>query len=143
MRVTTATASVTATDLRSVMAGIRAGEGTVGALLRDTTLAYELNQAARKLQQVENQAGRLVQNMDTLVQHAAYWPTTFRPIFSKDRVRPIYCCATPWQRPRIQVMLSNIEQGTARFNETMEALKHSFTAAILSEAGQKAIDLLF
>jgi phospholipid/cholesterol/gamma-HCH transport system substrate-binding protein len=126
LRVTTATASATATDLRSVMAGIRAGEGTVGALLRDTTLAHELNLAARKLHSVETQAGQLVQNMDSLVRQVALLTDNVQTDIRQGPGTAHLLLRDSLAAARIQTTLGNIEQGTARFNESMEGLKNSF-----------------
>lgn len=126
LRNTTAAASATATDLQTVMSGIRKGEGTAGALLRDTTLAYELNQAARKLQTVETQAGHLVQNMDSLVQSMAGMVGSVQADIQHGPGTAHLLLRDSMAAVRVRAILENIETGTGRFSEDMEALKHNF-----------------
>lgn len=119
LRNATATASATASDLRTIMSDVRAGHGTVGALLRDTALAHELTQATRKIQDVEAQADRLIQDVQALVQQVH---TDVRD--SKGTANLLLRDSIA--AARMQQTLENIEQGTARFSENMEALKHNF-----------------
>jgi len=126
LRNTTATASATATDLQTIMTGIQQGEGTVGALLRDTMLVHELNLAARKLNMVEEQAGRLVLNMDTLVQHATTLVGNVQTDIQQGPGPAHVLLRDSLAATRIQAILENIEVGTGRFSEDMEALKHNF-----------------
>jgi len=126
LRNTTVAASATAKDLQALVGGIRNGEGTVGALLRDTTLAHELNQAARKLNAVEEQAGRLVLNMDTLVQHATALVGNVQTDIQQGPGTAHLLLRDSLAADRVQAILQNIEVGTGRFSEDMEALKHNF-----------------
>lgn len=126
LRSATGQASATMQDLNAMVADVRNGEGSVGALLRDTSFAWELNQTVRKLQAVENQADRLAQNMDALVKEVDgavkglqndlnYGPGAAN-LLMKDSLTAA----------RLQNALGNLEQGTARFSENMEAMKHNF-----------------
>lgn len=126
LRQTTAAASATATDLQTVMRDVRNGKGTVGALLRDTTLAYELNQAARKLQAVESQAGQLVQSMDTLVQNMTGMVSSVQADIQEGPGTAHLLLRDSSAAARVRAILENIEVGTGRFSEDMEALKHNF-----------------
>ncbi|MBK6931633.1 MAG: MCE family protein [Saprospirales bacterium] len=119
LRRATGQADATMQDLHAVVVGVRNGEGSVGALLRDTSFAYELNQTVRKLQTVEDQADLLAQDMRTLVQGV-----------ESDLRRgqgPVRLLLTDsLAAARVQRTLGNLEEGTARFSEDMEALKHNF-----------------
>lgn len=114
-----ASASETMTDLHGVVGDVRAGKGSVGALLRDTSLAFELNEVVGKLQAVEDQADQLARNMDALVQgldrdvRQGQGPAN---LLMKDSLAAA----------RLQNTLGHLEEGTARFSENMEALKHNF-----------------
>lgn len=119
LRNATATASATASDLRTILSDVRAGHGTVGTLLRDTALAYELTQATRKIQDVEAQADHLIQDVQALVQQVH---TDVRD--SKGTANLLLRDSIA--AARMQQTIENIEQGTARFSENMEALKHNF-----------------
>ncbi|MBK8969072.1 MAG: hypothetical protein IPM36_20845 [Lewinellaceae bacterium] len=67
LRSATGTASVTMSDLRQVVGDIRQGEGTIGALLRDTAMAYELNQVVSEMHALETQLSQLTRQTGNLV----------------------------------------------------------------------------
>lgn len=112
-------ASESMDDLHAVVEGVRAGEGSVGMLLRDTALAVEFGQTIRKLQNLEAQADELVKAVQVVVQDVQtdlqQGPGPVRLVL-KDSLAAA----------RLQNTVNNLEQGTARFNENMEALKHNF-----------------
>jgi hypothetical protein len=63
----------------------------VGALLRDTSFAYELNQTVRKLQAVEDQADLLAQDMDAPGKRSGWRCNRIcKTTSARDPVRPIY-----------------------------------------------------
>lgn len=119
LRNATGEASETMQDLHLAVGDVREGKGTVGYLLKDTSMAYELTQVVTKLQNVEDQADRLAQDMNNLVQglqtdiSRGQGPAN---LLMKDSLASV----------RIQNTLGNLEEGTARFSENMEALKHNF-----------------
>lgn len=106
-------------DIRSSIGNVREGKGALGYLLTDTSMATQLNQVVLKLQSVENQADQLAQEMNDLVQglqndiDRGQGPAN---LMMKDSLAAA----------RLQNTLGNLEEGTARFNENMEALKHNF-----------------
>ena len=112
-------ASATMQDLQGVVGDIRDGKGSVGSLLRDTSLAYELNAVVRKLQAVENQADALARDMDKLVQG-------LQTDVDQGRGPANLLLKDSLAAARLQGTLGNLETGTARFSENMEALKHNF-----------------
>ncbi len=119
LRTATGAASETMQDLHGAIGDIRGGKGALGFLLTDTSMAFQLNQAMLKLQSVENQAGQLTQDMNHLVEGLQ---TDIREgkgpanLLMKDSLAAA----------RVQNTLGNLEEGTARFSENMEALKHNF-----------------
>lgn len=119
LRRATGQAEATMQDLHAVVSGIRQGEGSVGALLRDTSFAYELNQTVRKLQTVEDQADRLAQEMRGLVQG-------IESDLRQGQGPANLLLTDSLAAARVQRTLGNLEEGTARFSENMEALKHNF-----------------
>lgn len=126
LRNATGQASATMQDLRAVVNGVRQGEGSVGALLRDTSFALELNRAVLKLQDVENQADRLAQNMDALVKEVDTTVKGLQGDINQGQGPANLLMKDSLAAARLQTTLGNLEQGTARFSENMEALKHNF-----------------
>lgn len=119
LRNATGTASETMEDLHLAIGDIREGKGTVGYLLKDTSMAYQLTQAVAKLQAVENQADKLARDMNTLVEG-------LQTDIDKGEGPANLLMKDSLAAARIQNTLGNLEEGTARFNENMEALKHNF-----------------
>lgn len=126
LRDATGQASATMQDLRAVVNGVRNGEGSVGTLLRDTSFARELNRAVLKLQDVENQADRLAQNMDALVKEVDITVKGLQGDINQGQGPANLLMKDSLAAARLQSTLGNLEQGTARFSENMEALKHNF-----------------
>lgn len=126
LRNATGQAAATMQDLHTVVAAVREGEGSVGTLLRDTSFAWELNQAVRKLQAVENQADRLAQNMDALVKEVDGTVKGLQGDINQGKGTANLLMKDTLAAARLQNTLGNLEQGTARFSENMEALKHNF-----------------
>lgn len=95
-------------NIRTLTAGLEAGKGSVGALLKDTTFAHNLDEAINRLKlagerisAAGDQAGTLAQNASTLIKDSNFVHN-------------------------LNTSLDNIRQGTAAFHEDMEALKHNF-----------------
>ena len=126
LRNATSQASSTMQDLHAVVRDVREGEGSVGSLLRDTRFAWELNQAVLKLQNVENQADRLAQNMDALVKEVDGTVKGLQGDINQGAGPANLLMKDSLAAARLQTTLGNLEQGTARFSENMEALKHNF-----------------
>ena len=126
LRNATSQASSTMQDLHAVVRDVREGEGSVGSLLRDTSFAWELNQAVLKLQNVENQADRLAQNMDALVKEVDGTVKGLQGDINQGQGPANLLMKDSLAAARLQTTLGNLEQGTARFSENMEALKHNF-----------------
>ena len=126
LRNATSQASSTMQDLHAVVRDVREGEGSVGSLLRDTSFAWELNQAVLKLQNVENQADRLAQNMDALVKEVDGTVKGLQGDINQGAGPANLLMKDSLAAARLQTTLGNLEQGTARFSENMEALKHNF-----------------
>ncbi len=126
LRNATGQASATMQDLRAVVNDVREGEGSVGTLLRDTSFALELNRAVLKLQDVENQADRLAQNMDALVKEVDVTVKGLQGDINQGQGPANLLMKDSLAAARLQSTLGNLEQGTARFSENMEALKHNF-----------------
>lgn len=95
------------------------GTGPLATLLTDTTLSAELHRTVRQLQAVEANAQQLALDLDQVVRTVE---TDYRqgpgPVnaLMRDSLMTL----------RLEKTLENVENGTAAFNENMEALKHNF-----------------
>jgi phospholipid/cholesterol/gamma-HCH transport system substrate-binding protein len=106
-------------DLQTIIKDIKNGKGSLGAILTDTLIAYNLNEAVAKIQLVGDNANQLANELTTLTQNVKQDMNNGKGIVNsllKDSSVVI----------KLNTSLTNIEQGTAAFNENMEALKHNF-----------------
>lgn len=112
-------ANALTTDLRVVMADTRAGKGSVGALLRDTALSSNLTQAVEKIRSAGVRTDQLVtslqETIDSIHQDVTGGQGAVHSLL-KD----------PALVTSLNASMENIRQGTAAFNQDMEALKHNF-----------------
>ncbi|MFZ1263670.1 MAG: MlaD family protein [Chitinophagaceae bacterium] len=119
IRRATAKADNMVTDMHALISDIRSGKGSLGAILTDTAIAYNLNEAVLKIQQVGNYASDLAIELNKLTASVQKDINTGKgPAHAllKDSAIVI----------KLNNSLSNIEKGTEGFNQNMEALKHNF-----------------
>lgn len=106
-------------DLNSIIESVRNGEGSVGALLTDTSFAASLNEAVEKIQLVGDNANKLADELNQTV-------LDIRQMVDSGKGPVPALMTDPAMTEKINNSLINIEQSTAAFNENMEALKHNF-----------------
>ncbi len=105
-------------DLQLVLAGIKEGKGSLGALLTDTAFAMNLQEALRRISQVGTDADSLARTIHVLTRQIQYdldnggGPAN---ALLKDSLLT----------KNIRESLRNIRQGTDGFNKIMEAMKHN------------------
>lgn len=107
------------TGLQAIINDIKSGKGSLGAILSDTAIAYNLNEAALKIQQVGTQATILTNELTRLTGDIHRDINTGKGpanAILKDSALVI----------KLNNSLSSIEKGTESFNQSMEALKHNF-----------------
>lgn len=126
LRSATGQASATMQDLRLVVGGVKEGKGTAGMLLRDSSIAIELNETVQTLHAVEQQAGQLVRDMSGLVRNMDEVVGGLQDDLQKGEGPAHLLMNDSLAAARLQQTLGNLEVGTARFSENMEALKHNF-----------------
>ena len=106
-------------DLQEVMADVKQGKGSLGAILKDTALSIQLNTALEQIRQVGEEAHQLGSELNQFTKEVSGNVSGGKGpahAFLKDSAMV----------ERINKSLSNIQDGTAAFNDNMEALKHSF-----------------
>lgn len=119
LRQTTSKAGLMANDLHAIIADLKLGKGSLGILLKDTIIAYNLNEAVLKLNKVGSQADQLTVDINTVVQG-----------IQKD-INSGNGLANALLKDSIMVKnlnssIDNLRKGTDGFNQNMEALKGSF-----------------
>ncbi|RYF88148.1 MAG: hypothetical protein EOO00_11610 [Chitinophagaceae bacterium] len=106
-------------QVHSVVQQVIRGDGTVGRLLYDTTLVYNLEETSRKLDAVVISADDMVKNLDKVISGID------EKVNSTEG--PVNTLLTDRQMTKdMRSALQNAEQGAQRFNESMEALQHNF-----------------
>jgi phospholipid/cholesterol/gamma-HCH transport system substrate-binding protein len=119
LRLTTSKAGLMADDLNTIIADLKTGKGSLGILLKDTAIAYNLNEAVHKMNKVGSQADRLTNDIGTIVKgiqqdvNSGKGPAN---TFLKDSVMV----------KNLNSSIDNLRKGTDGFNQNMEALKSSF-----------------
>ena len=98
---------------------MKAGKGPAGVLLTDEKVAADMKQAVANINDASKQSKDILERIDTLVRlvnkDVANGPGTVHTVL-KDTMLV----------SRLNNSMTNIEKGTAAFNQDMEALKHNF-----------------
>jgi phospholipid/cholesterol/gamma-HCH transport system substrate-binding protein len=106
-------------EFQNVVRDVKNGKGSIGILLKDTAIAYNMNQAVDKIKKIGDNANALVLDFDGMAQNiksdlnnskGAYYAVL------KDTMLVF----------KLNNSMNNIESGTDGFNQNMEALKHNF-----------------
>lgn len=119
LRLTTSRAGMMANDLYAIIADVKAGKGSAGILLKDTSFAHNLNEAVLKMNNVGSQADILTTEIKTLVNGIQRDINTGKGpanALLKDSVMV----------RNLNLSIDNLRKGTDGFNQNMEALKGTF-----------------
>lgn len=106
-------------ELQTMIKDIKQGKGSLGAILTDTAIAINLNQAVDKIKAVGDNANLLTNELNALTQTVKSDLITSKGAYNallKDTTLAL----------KINNSLNNVEVGTASFTQNMEALKHNF-----------------
>jgi phospholipid/cholesterol/gamma-HCH transport system substrate-binding protein len=106
-------------ELQSVISNVKKGKGSLGAILTDTAIAINLNQAVDKIKKVGDNAEILTKELNVITQNVKSDLLTSKGAYNallKDTFLTL----------KLNNTMNNVELGTAGFNENMEALKHNF-----------------
>ena len=119
IRTATSKADRMINDLNAIVANVKNGKGSLGAVLTDTSIAFHLNAAIVKITAVGNEIGLVTGQINKVVQGIHQDITTGTGTANallKDSMLV----------RKLNVSLDNIQKGTDGFNQNMEALKHNF-----------------
>ncbi len=106
-------------DLNAIVRDVREGKGSLGAVLKDSLYAYNLNDAILKIRTAGVEADSIALIVKDIVTDLQHGIETGRGPFHamlKDSTLV----------EKLDVSLDNIMKGTDGFNQNMEALKHNF-----------------
>jgi phospholipid/cholesterol/gamma-HCH transport system substrate-binding protein len=106
-------------ELQTVVQTVKDGKGTLGGLLKDTAMLVNLNAAVDKIKIVGDNANHLATQLNTLTLGVKEDIDN-----GKGTVNAVLKDSAMVQK--FNKTLDNIEEGTANFNQNMEALKHNF-----------------
>lgn len=115
----TANARDMAVNLDIIVKGIRKGRGAAGLLLTDTAFAGNLNNTMQKVSSVSDQANLATIRLNTLIEAVS------QDLSSKDGSLYVLLRDSA-VAGQLKQTVKNIQDGTAGFNQNMEALKHNF-----------------
>ena len=87
----------------------------VGVLLRDSLAGLEIKQIVHNLESASDRMQKLTVNLDSVVTGISEGEGALNYL-TKDTILV----------QRLEATMKSIEEGTARFNENMEAFKHNF-----------------
>lgn len=115
----TSQASEMVNDLQQVITDIKNGKGSLGAIIRDTSFAKNLNETLQKINTVGDHANDLAATIKTLAEDLQQDMNNGKgPVNALLKDSAIV--------DKLNISLTNIQMGTDAFNQNMEALKHSF-----------------
>lgn len=106
-------------DLQEIVEGVKEGKGSLGAIITDTALAVELGKALQQFQAVGEEANRLGAELRAVTGKVQSGIDS-----GKGPVNAMLNDTGMVQK--INASLQHIQEGTASFNQNMEALKHNF-----------------
>jgi len=118
------------TELRSEIKGVSQGKGTLGYLLHDQTLAHQAESLITRLDSdVVAQTAPILQNLqrssEDIAASSAALKSALESINTSGGTANALLRDTAATADLLK-SLDNLNQGTARFSENMEALKHNF-----------------
>jgi phospholipid/cholesterol/gamma-HCH transport system substrate-binding protein len=106
-------------NMDEIIADIKAGKGTIGELLTDSSIASNINEAIDRIKRIGIAADTLSVQISAVItsvnNEINSGQGTVNALLKDQRVKT-----------DLTKSLNNIEHGTKAFNDNMEAIKHSF-----------------
>jgi phospholipid/cholesterol/gamma-HCH transport system substrate-binding protein len=109
----------TIADLHLIIADVKAGKGSVGELLRDSTFSTELNKAVAGLQIVETRVDTLALQLSGLVK-------TIQSDLATGKGPVPAALHDSLMVKKVHSILSHVDTSTIMLNENLEAMRHNF-----------------
>jgi phospholipid/cholesterol/gamma-HCH transport system substrate-binding protein len=106
-------------DLQTIIADVKQGQGSLGKIVTDTTIAFQLNEAIEKIRMAGTHADSLAADL-----HKFTLSVQDDVNNGKGSVHTLLKDSILVQK--LNNSLQNIEKGTDGFKQNMEALKHNF-----------------
>jgi len=122
LKVTEQNAELITGHLADLVAKINEGHGVIGTFLKDTVIIQDFKQTVTNAKDVSTNLQHLISKMDSGVMELL---VTINNINHGKGTLNTLLIDSALSRNLEQTVL-NLKQGSSRFNESMEALKHSF-----------------
>jgi phospholipid/cholesterol/gamma-HCH transport system substrate-binding protein len=106
-------------NMDEIIADIKAGKGTIGELLTDSSIASNINEAIDKIKHIGIAADTLSVQISAVI-------TSVNNEINSGQGAVNALLKDQRVKTDLTKSLNNIEQGTKAFNDNMEAIKHSF-----------------
>lgn len=119
IRTATGKAAVASEELFTLISKVKNGQGSVGRILSDTSYARNLNDAIMIIKEAGGEANAVAGELNNVVSGIQKDINNGHGVINT-------MLRDSTVSENIIVSLENIRQGTDRFNENMEALKHNF-----------------
>jgi phospholipid/cholesterol/gamma-HCH transport system substrate-binding protein len=101
-------------DLKSIISNVKEGKGSIGSLLNDTSFSGKLDYSMTSIKQIADKMTQVSENLETVS----------NKLKNGDGVIGTLLTDTSLTN-NLSKSLENLKDGTAGFNENMEALKHN------------------
>ncbi len=126
IRQATGKAGHMANDLQNLVMDIKEGKGSVGALLTDTSFAYQLGNVIIKIKEVGEEADSLANDLAVVAKEANNMLAGINTDINNGK-GPVHALLKDSAMViKLNASLLNLQKGTDGFNQNMEALKHNF-----------------
>jgi phospholipid/cholesterol/gamma-HCH transport system substrate-binding protein len=115
INVTSERTAIITGDLSNIMKDVKAGKGTIGALLTDTTFSHKLKQTIVNIESVTDSFAIISGNFKNISEKIKNGNGTIGTLISDTTFVH-----------KLNASMDNIKSGSGKFDENMEALKHSW-----------------
>jgi phospholipid/cholesterol/gamma-HCH transport system substrate-binding protein len=108
-------AAVAGNEFVDMTRKVKNGDGLAGMVIADTVLSGKLRQSLSDIQTASNQAAKMATDLNDVVGRLKQGKGTAGTLLSDSMMLE-----------KLNQTFKNVEEGTAKFNENMEAMRHNF-----------------